>query len=610
MSERLADVRCVFGYQVENAHRTDTMSDSTPTRAAARPARSSFAAPAPTISRASISIAPAPQARRLHGRQRVGQVLAGLRHDLRRRAAALRRVAVGLRPAVSRADGEAGRGCASTASPRRSPFARRTASATRARRSARRPRFTTICGCCGRASAGRSAASAAARSTASRPKWSPPRCSRLPEGTRLLIGFDLPLVKLAAARARETRMRRPRRTRPPSRSAEQQRPRPAARSRTGAACRRPAAATLDALRRRGFGRLLGRRPHRVARRRAAAETLAGVTSVAVIVDRLRVAAGRPVRLTDSIETAFREGTARRLPSKSTRPARSGPCIGSANASSAATCGIAVRDSAAATVLVQQPVRRVLDVPRLRQHHRARHESRRARPDAVAQRRRDRAVDQAALPGSLWRSCSAKRARTSIRLDVPWRDLTDEERRFIIDGDDDFDGIAGFFRRLERKKYKVHVRVFLSRYRGYQTCPTCGGTRLRREARDVRVGGQTIDAVCALTVKDAPTFFESSASAAKDAAVAEKVLREIRRRLGFLTRCRSRLPHARPVVVDACRAASRSASTSRHRSGPRWWIRCTSSTSRRSDCTRATTSASIAILLQLRDQGNTRDRRRA
>ena len=56
----------------------------------------------------------------------------------------------------------------------------------------------------------------------------------------------------------------------------------------------------------------------------------------------------------------------------------------------------------------------------------------------------------------------------------------------------YDGVRGFFRWLERKKYKVHVRVFLSRYRGYLTCPDCGGARLRREARDVRVAGRTID----------------------------------------------------------------------------------------------------------------------
>jgi excinuclease ABC subunit A len=80
---------------------------------------------------------------------------------------------------------------------------------------------------------------------------------------------------------------------------------------------------------------------------------------------------------------------------------------------------------------------------------------------------------------------------------------------------------------------VHVRVFLSRYRGYLTCPECGGARLRREARDVRVGDRTIDAVCGLTVREAAGFFDRLELSEKDAVVADKVLREILRRLGFL-----------------------------------------------------------------------------
>jgi excinuclease ABC subunit A len=79
-----------------------------------------------------------------------------------------------------------------------------------------------------------------------------------------------------------------------------------------------------------------------------------------------------------------------------------------------------------------------------------------------------------------------------------------------------------------------VRVFLSRYRGYLTCHECGGTRLRREARDVRVGGRTIDDVCSLTVTGAAQFFDGLTLSEKDATVADKVLKEIRRRLSFLT----------------------------------------------------------------------------
>ena len=89
--------------------------------------------------------------------------------------------------------------------------------------------------------------------------------------------------------------------------------------------------------------------------------------------------------------------------------------------------------------------------------------------------------------------------------MPWADLTPEEKQFVVEGDEDYDGIRGFFRWLERKKYKVHVRVFLSRYRGYLVCPDCGGTRLRREARDVRIGGRTIDEVSSLTVHAAQEF---------------------------------------------------------------------------------------------------------
>jgi excinuclease ABC subunit A len=126
------------------------------------------------------------------------------------------------------------------------------------------------------------------------------------------------------------------------------------------------------------------------------------------------------------------------------------------------------------------------------------------------------------------------AKGRVRLDVPFSALTDDERRFVLEGDGaSFEGVKGFFRWLERKKYKVHVRVFLSRYRGYLTCPDCGGARLRREARDVRVGGRTIDVVCAQTVRDAEGFFAELALSDKDAAIAEKVLSEIRKRLGFL-----------------------------------------------------------------------------
>ena len=87
--------------------------------------------------------------------------------------------------------------------------------------------------------------------------------------------------------------------------------------------------------------------------------------------------------------------------------------------------------------------------------------------------------------------------------------------------------------LERKKYKLHIRVFLSRYRGYSTCPECRGTRLRLEARQVKINGKNICEVCAMTVEDAAKFFAGVQLSPEEAEIAERLLQEIRERLRFL-----------------------------------------------------------------------------
>jgi excinuclease ABC subunit A len=121
----------------------------------------------------------------------------------------------------------------------------------------------------------------------------------------------------------------------------------------------------------------------------------------------------------------------------------------------------------------------------------------------------------------------------IPLDVPWNELAAEQQRIVIDGDGKFWGVRGFFNHLERKKYKLHVRVFLSRYRGYSVCSTCGGARLRPEARHVKIAGKDICRVCAMTVEQAAEFFNTLALTEAEAEVADKLLIEIRDRLRFL-----------------------------------------------------------------------------
>jgi excinuclease ABC subunit A len=121
----------------------------------------------------------------------------------------------------------------------------------------------------------------------------------------------------------------------------------------------------------------------------------------------------------------------------------------------------------------------------------------------------------------------------IPLDVPWAELDREQQQVIIDGEGRYMGVRGFFAHLERKKYKLHVRVFLSRYRGYSQCSTCGGTRLRPEARQVKIAGKDICQVCSLTVEQARQFFDAMKLTPQEAAIADKLLQEIRERLTFL-----------------------------------------------------------------------------
>jgi excinuclease ABC subunit A len=121
----------------------------------------------------------------------------------------------------------------------------------------------------------------------------------------------------------------------------------------------------------------------------------------------------------------------------------------------------------------------------------------------------------------------------IPLDVPWSELEAEQRQAIIDGHKKFPGVCGFFEYLERKKYKLHVRVFLSRYRGYTVCSECSGARLRLEARQVKIAGKNICEVCAMTVEHAAEFFAQVQLTREQADIAERLLDEIRTRLQFL-----------------------------------------------------------------------------
>src|SRR6266542_4434817 len=124
-------------------------------------------------------------------------------------------------------------------------------------------------------------------------------------------------------------------------------------------------------------------------------------------------------------------------------------------------------------------------------------------------------------------------RKKIPTKKCWRELTDKQRQLVTDGDGEYKGIRGWFRRLERRSYRMHVRVLLARYRAYLICPECQGSRLKADALNYRIDGQDIARVNAMSVGEAHGFFDKLKPAGALDQVASLILNEIRRRLGYL-----------------------------------------------------------------------------
>jgi excinuclease ABC subunit A len=136
----------------------------------------------------------------------------------------------------------------------------------------------------------------------------------------------------------------------------------------------------------------------------------------------------------------------------------------------------------------------------------------------------------------WYRQFAKKAETyGIDLKLPYKDLPDEARRLIFEGTDDFCGINDFFEELERKRYKLHVRVFLSRYRKPVTCPDCNGTRLRTEALAFRLGGHNIAELSSLSITNLQDTLRTLDLNDFESEVAAEILRQLDLKLSFLER---------------------------------------------------------------------------
>ncbi|HXH90658.1 MAG TPA: excinuclease ABC subunit UvrA [Thermoanaerobaculia bacterium] len=125
------------------------------------------------------------------------------------------------------------------------------------------------------------------------------------------------------------------------------------------------------------------------------------------------------------------------------------------------------------------------------------------------------------------------AKYKFRMDVPIKDLSPEEWTLLYEGRSKWYGIKGFFEWLETKKYKIHVRVKLAKYRSYEPCPQCHGSRLKISASYVTFRDKTVNDLFAMNVRDARRFWEYLPFAKSEESKFGHLRREIVNRLTYL-----------------------------------------------------------------------------
>lgn len=127
------------------------------------------------------------------------------------------------------------------------------------------------------------------------------------------------------------------------------------------------------------------------------------------------------------------------------------------------------------------------------------------------------------------------AKAGIDLDLPFSLLPDKATKAVFEGTPDFDGINGFFAYLETKKYKLHIKVFISRYKGQVKCHACDGTRLTQNAKHVRVGGINITEACVMSINECAAFFDALKLSPYESEVAKEILKQLKVKLDHLVK---------------------------------------------------------------------------
>lgn len=127
------------------------------------------------------------------------------------------------------------------------------------------------------------------------------------------------------------------------------------------------------------------------------------------------------------------------------------------------------------------------------------------------------------------------AKFDFPIHRPYKDLTSAQKELLWTGNQYFQGINAFIAELESQTHKIQYRVMLSRFRGRTTCPDCRGSRLRKDASYVKIGGASITDLVLMPIKEVTIFFKNLAIDEHDRTVAKRVLTEIETRLDYMNR---------------------------------------------------------------------------
>ncbi len=148
-----------------------------------------------------------------------------------------------------------------------------------------------------------------------------------------------------------------------------------------------------------------------------------------------------------------------------------------------------------------------------------------------------AIEPWSKPSSAWwqKQMLTAMKKHGVDVETPFKSLPADQQQLLWEGAKSFDGINDFFEYLEGKRYKLHVRVFLSRYRTPFDCPGCHGTRLKPDASFVKLAGSDIHETTERTVERLAAWVDSLPLRRSEQEITADILRQLKSKLGFLQR---------------------------------------------------------------------------